>query len=615
MQMMQDDSGAKRLPYMPGVDGLRALAVLAVFVYHFHNGGGWLPGGFLGVDVFFVISGYLITSLLLSEFRREGRVDLVRFWLRRARRLLPAVGVLIAVVMVLGAFFDFGQISTLRGQALASMAYVTNWDLILSHQSYFQEFARPSLFRHLWSLAVEEQFYLLWPLVFAACMTRFGHRRLLVGVIAGAIASSLLMAILFDPANPNRVFYGTDTRATPLLVGVALAFFWHPERLKPRTGTLAPAALDAIGALGLSMVVITFLTVHDYDRSLYHGGFLLLSIWTAMLIAALAHPAAHIGRTLGSPGMRWLGVRSYSFYLWHWPVLELTRPGIDVPLHGPVLFALQLAATIALADLSYRYVEQPFRRSTSWQHPDWLRIGRVGIAVGVTSVVLIVGWSGIVPSGRPGQLRVASAQITPHSVSIRPEGASHPISVTRAVSDQSNGIVPVKAGGKESRNAAKPVAVLALGDSVMVDARSGLARLLGPKLTLNASVGRQPAEIISLLHGYAAHQKLPNNVVLQMGNNGPVYSDDLEKLHAALRGVPHVYLVNIEVPRSWQGEVNSVLSQAADNWGQAQLVDWHAVASSHGGITTDGIHLTEKGIELYSRLVAASVRTAASKAS
>jgi peptidoglycan/LPS O-acetylase OafA/YrhL len=570
---------------MPGVDGLRALAVLAVFVYHFHNGGGWLPGGFLGVDVFFVISGYLITSLLLSEFRKEGRVDLVRFWLRRARRLLPAVGVLIAVVMVLGAFFDFGQISTLRGQALASMAYVTNWDLILSHQSYFQEFARPSLFRHLWSLAVEEQFYLLWPLVFAACMTRFGHRRLLVGVFAGAIASSLLMAILFDPANPNRVFYGTDTRATPLLVGVALAFFWHPERLKQKTGTLAPAALDAVGAFGLAMVLITFLTVHDYEPSLYHGGFLLLSVWTALLLGALAHPAASIGGIVGNPAMRWLGLRSYSFYLWHWPILELTRPGIDVPLHGPVLFALELSATIALADLSYRYVEQPFRRSSSWQRPDWLRIGRVGIAVGVAAVVLIVGWSGIVPRGHPGQLRVASAEITPKTVSIRPEGSS------------------------------KPIPVLAVGDSVMVDARSGLARLFGPKLTLNAAVGRQPDEITSLLHDYAADGKLPDNVVLQMGNNGPVYSDDLEKLHAALHGVPHVYLVNVEVPRSWQGEVNTALSEAADDWGQAQLVDWHAVAASHGGITTDGIHLTEKGIELYSRLLASSVRTGSGKTS
>jgi hypothetical protein len=393
------------------------------------------------------------------------------------------------------------------------------------------------------------------------------------------------MAILFDPANPNRVFYGTDTRATPLLVGVALAFFWHPERLKQKTGTLAPAALDAVGAFGLAMVLITFLTVHDYEPSLYHGGFLLLSVWTALLLGALAHPAASIGGIVGNPAMRWLGLRSYSFYLWHWPILELTRPGIDVPLHGPVLFALELSATIALADLSYRYVEQPFRRSSSWQRPDWLRIGRVGIAVGVAAVVLIVGWSGIVPRGHPGQLRVASAEITPKTVSIRPEGSS------------------------------KPIPVLAVGDSVMVDARSGLARLFGPKLTLNAAVGRQPDEITSLLHDYAADGKLPDNVVLQMGNNGPVYSDDLEKLHAALHGVPHVYLVNVEVPRSWQGEVNTALSEAADDWGQAQLVDWHAVAASHGGITTDGIHLTEKGIELYSRLLASSVRTGSGKTS
>jgi peptidoglycan/LPS O-acetylase OafA/YrhL len=596
-------TSGKRLPYMPGLDGLRAIAVLAVFVYHFHNGGGWLPGGFLGVDVFFVISGYLITSLLLSEFRKEGRIDLVAFWLRRARRLLPAVGVLIAVVMVAGAFFDLGQISTLRGQALASMAYVTNWDLILSHQSYFEQFARPSLFRHLWSLAVEEQFYLLWPIAFAFFMTRFGHRRVVIGVIAGAIASSLLMAILFDPVNPNRVFYGTDTRATPLLIGVALAFFWHPERLKPKTGTLAPIALNAMGAIGLSMVVITFMTVHDYDVSLYHGGFLLLSIWTAMLIAALAHPAASIGRTLGNPGMRWLGLRSYSFYLWHWPVLELTRPGIDVPLHGPVLFALQLGTTLALADLSYRYVEQPFRHSTSWQRPDWTRIGRVGIAVGVTAVVLVVGWSGIVPKGHPGQLHVASAQITPKAKYV-----AHPISVTRAVSEAS-GRAPVKANASRGHSA-KALPVLALGDSVMVDARDGLARLLGPRLTLNARVGRQAGEIVDLLHQYAAHGGLPDDVVLQVGNNGPVYSDDLERLHDALKGVPHVFLVNVEVPRSWQDEVNSALSEAAGNWGQAQLVDWHAVADSHGGITTDGIHLTEKGIELYSRLVAASVRTA-----
>ena len=568
----QSTRGA-RLPYMPGIDGLRALAVLAVFVYHFHNGGGWLPGGFLGVDVFFVISGYLITSLLLSEFRNQGRVDLVRFWLRRARRLLPAVGVLIGVVMILAVFFDFGQISRLRADALASMGYVTNWELIFSHQSYFEQFARPSLFRHLWSLAVEEQFYLLWPLVFAACMTRFGHRRLIVGVIAGAIASSLLMLILFDPANPNRVFYGTDTRATPLLVGVALAFLWHPDRLRAATGRLAPTVLDAVGALGLSLVVITFMTVHDYDLSLYRGGFLALSLWAALLIAALAHPAAQIGRVVGNPAMRWLGLRSYSFYLWHWPVMELTRPGIDVSLPSPILFAVQLAATTALADLSYRYVEQPFRHSRSWRRPDWLRIGRVGIATGVTVVVIVVGWSGIASSGHPGEVGPASAHI-------------------RAQQSQPSKTHPE---------------VLALGDSVMVDARAGLVQRLGPGLTLDAAVGRQPGEIISLLHGYAAAGGLPDDVVIQIGNNGPVYGDDLVGLHDGLRGVPHVYLVNVDVPRSWQGEVNSALGEAARNWGQAELVDWHSIASSKR-VTTDGVHLTADGITLYSRLIARAVR-------
>src|SRR5262249_58293233 len=209
-------------------------------------------------------------------------------------------------------------------------------------------------------------------------------------------------------------------------------------------------------------VVITFMTVHDYDLSLYRGGFLLLSLWTALLIAALADPAAQIGRAVGNPAMRWLGLRSYSFYLWHWPVLALTRPGIDVSIPSVPLFVLQLAATTALADLSYRFVEQPFRRSRSWTRPDWLRIGRVGLAAGVTIVVIVVGWSGIAPSGHPGEVGPASAQITPASQKV-PAGKTHP-------------------------------EVLALGDSVMVDASPGLARRIGPELTLDAAGGPPPAQ-------------------------------------------------------------------------------------------------------------------------
>ena len=511
--------------------------------------------------MFFVISGYLITSLLLSEFRKEGRVDLVAFWLRRARRLLPAVGVLIAVVMVAGAFFDLGQISTLRGQALASMAYVTNWDLISATSPTSRSSRARRSSGTSGRLRSRSSSICSGRIAFAFCMTRFGHRRLVIGVIAGAVASSLLMAILFDPVNPNRVFYGTDTRATPLLIGVALAFFWHPERLKRETGSLAPVLLNVMGAIGLSMVVITFLTVHDYDISLYHGGFLLLSIWTAMLIAALAHPAASIGQTLGNPAMRWLGLRSYSFYLWHWPVLELTRPGIDVPLHGPVLFALQLG----------RHSRSPTSPTATWSSRSGARpagSGRTGRASAGSALRSPSPrwWSSSAGADRPQGPSGTAARRVGRDHAGKAKYVVHPISVTRAVSEASGGRAPVKASARRGRRA-KALPVLALGDSVMVDASQSLGRLLGPRLTLNAHVGRQASEVIDLLHRYAAHGGLPDYVVLQLGDNGPVYSDDLERLHDALKGVPHVLLVNVEVPRSWQGEVNSLLSQAADDWG------------------------------------------------
>ncbi|HEY5052205.1 MAG TPA: acyltransferase, partial [Solirubrobacterales bacterium] len=346
----------KRLPYLPGIDALRALAVLAVFFYH--AGVGWMPGGFLGVDLFFVISGYLITSLLLSEYRRGGHIRLGQFWLRRAKRLLPAVGVFIAVTMIVAAIVTPEDITQLRGDAVASLFYVANWHFIFAHQSYFDQFQRPSLFRHLWSLSVEEQFYLFWPLAFAGGMTLFGRRRLLIGVIAGALASVLLAWILFDPGGDNsRLYYGTDTHAVGLLAGVALALVWSPLGVRRRSvGQLVGPVLDAIGVLTLGYIILSFLHVHDYDLGLYHGGYLTLAIVTAILLAVLAHPAARLGKLIGQPPMLWLGLRSYSFYLWHWPVLVLTRPGIDVDLPRGVLIPLQLGLVLVLADLSYRFV-------------------------------------------------------------------------------------------------------------------------------------------------------------------------------------------------------------------------------------------------------------------
>jgi hypothetical protein len=357
---------------------------------------------------------------------------------------------------------------------------------------------------------------------------------------------------------------------------------WHPSRLRPITGRGARWILDGVGVLALAMILRTFFEVHDFDPSLYHGGFLLLAFWTALLVGVLAHPAARLGTVLGTPPLVWLGLRSYSFYLWHWPVLMLTRPDIDVPMHGPPLVILQLAATLALADLSYRYVEQPFRqRRGTKAAPAWLGVGRPALAAGVAATVLVVGWSGLVSGGKaPGlHTEVASAN---------PQG-------------QANGGGSGGAGRIALRD---PPKVLSMGDSVMAGAADTLRREFGGDAVVDAKEGRQPWDYPAVVQRYRDAGALPNDVIVQIGNNGPVWYDDLVNLRDALAGVDHVYLVNVEVPRSWEGEVNSELSQfVADDWPQATVIDWHSAAADNTNLTYDQIHLTPSGERLYASLI------------
>jgi peptidoglycan/LPS O-acetylase OafA/YrhL len=586
MSRPQDD----RLPYLPGIDALRALAVLAVFLYH--AGVGAAPGGFLGVDVFFVISGYLITSLLLSEYRRRGHVDVGRFWLRRARRLLPAVGVFVAVTMVAAAVVEPDRLAQLRGDAIASLGYVANWHFVLSHQSYFEQFQRPSLFRHLWSLSVEEQFYLLWPLVFAAGMKLFGRTRLLIGVLAGAAGSVALAWALFDPqGDVSRVYYGTDTHAVGLLAGVALALVWRPWALRRgRPGRWTGPVLDAVGVLALSFVVLSFLHVHDYDLALFHGGYAWLALFTALLIAVLAHPAARMGGAIGRAPLLWLGLRSYSFYLWHWPVLALTRPGADVALPRGVLVPIQLLAVLALADLSYRFVELPFRgRGTLPPIPDaWLRrFGRPALLTSAVVVVLLVGWGGLVSTGdrrlEPGVAAASTAQ----AARVGGRGGSP----WYAPKDGSPRIV-------------------ALGDSVMIAARDQLARHFGRGFSMNARVGRQADEFIALARRLKASGQRPDVLIVQLGANGPLYSEEMEELREATSEARHLLLVNDDAPVSWMDESNDKLAEAAEQWPRTKLVDWRAAVEAHDDLTWDGVHLKPSGAGFYARLLAREVRRA-----
>jgi peptidoglycan/LPS O-acetylase OafA/YrhL len=590
-----------RFPYLPGIDALRALAVLAVFLYH--AGVGWVPGGFLGVDLFFVISGYLITSLLLRDWRRGGHVRLGRFWLRRARRLLPAVGVLIAVTMVAAAIVEPDRIDQLRGDAIASLGYFANWHFVFGDQPYFDQFQRPSLFRHLWSLSVEEQFYLFWPLIFAAGMKLFGRRRLLLGVLAGAVGSVVLAWVLFDPgSDASRVYYGTDTHAVGLLAGVALAMAWDPVQLRRHpSGRWVGPILDAVGVLALLYIVSRFVLVHDYDLALWHGGYLVLAIVTALLLAALAHPAARLGAILGSPPALWLGLRSYSFYLWHWPVLALTRPGIDVSLPRGVLIPLQLTAVLALADLSYRFVELPFRGKAPFPELPQisLRLARPALAASVVATVLFIGWSGLFASNdRPAQASASTAASAVVKARLRMAGGE-PSAGHSADRRPPDGSPPAPTDYPR---------IIALGDSVMIGAADRLAARLGPGFSMSAKVGRQANEFVEIVQKLKRKGHHPAALIIQMGDNGPLYGEDMEAIQKATSGVGELFLVSDHAPVSWEGESNEALGEAADDWPHTTLIDWAPLAAAHEDLLWDGIHLTPAGAALYAKLVTRVVR-------
>ena len=345
--------------YMPGLDGLRAFAVLAVIAYHLEIG--WARGGLLGVGVFFTLSGYLITDLLLGQRDIFGHLRLGDFWLRRARRLLPALFLMLAVVVAWVTLLDRSQLPALRGDVAAAAIYMSNWWNILRHASYFARFGPPPPLDHLWSLAVEEQFYLIWPFLLWMGLRYTRGRYWMAGLtLVGAALSAVAMALLYHPGDdPTRVYEGTDTRAFGLLVGAALAMVWPSRRLRTDLALRRRLLLDGAGVLGLVVIALLIWQTDQYSASLYRGGIVLLSVATASVVAAVAHPASWLGPALGWRPLRWVGVRSYGIYLWHWPIIVLTTVQGKASL---LLEVLQVGATVVVAAISWRFVEEPIRR-------------------------------------------------------------------------------------------------------------------------------------------------------------------------------------------------------------------------------------------------------------
>ena len=535
-------AGGVRLPYLPGLDGLRALAVIAVLLYHAELR--WIPGGFLGVEVFFVISGYLITALLLAEHRQRGRVDLKAFWLRRARRLLPALYLLLVVTLAFAIVCLPEEVARLRNDAAAAFAYVTNWYLVFNNESYFETVGRPSLLLHLWSLAVEEQFYVLWPPLFVVGIMLLRRYTLLVA-LAGAAASALLMAILYQPdVDPSRIYYGTDTRATGLLLGAALAFVWAPRRgtdltlmkrfaaarrrrlrhtsqqrqFRARWGWTGPLLLDVVGLAALGGLVSFCILLDQYQPFLYQGGLALVALTTVVVIMVTVHPHTRLGAgLLGRWPLRWIGLRSYGIYLWHWPVFMVTRPELDVLITGTPLLILRLAATLVLADLSYRFVETPIRRGAlgrAWKalreargaRRWWLGAGWAGaVGAGTAScVVLGVALAYAQPPAPPSYLSVESihTEASAPTPDTRDLGATSetetPETGTAASITSETDTVDLATAPEAAAERAPESRVTAIGDSVMIGAAGELEQTID-NLSIEADVGLQAPAAIDIL--------------------------------------------------------------------------------------------------------------------
>ena len=612
--------------YIAGLDGLRAVAVLAVVLYHLNVG--WASGGLLGVGVFFVLSGYLITDLLLAEREREGAIALGRFWLRRARRLLPALWVMLVVVTLWIVFLDPSQLGGIRGALLAALLYFSNWWYAFQHVSYFASFGAPSPLGHLWSLAVEEQFYLVWPLLLILAL-RFVHRRwLLVGlVIAGALASAWAMAALFQPgSDPTRVYEGTDTRAFQLLIGASLAIVWPSRRLTGPLPALRRRGLDALGGLGLAVIVVMVMDTNEYQTLLYRGGMVILSLATVAVIAALAHPAALLGRILGAPPLRWIGVRSYGIYLWHYPIIVLTTPVDSTP--GPVLALLQLGATVAVAGLSWHFVEEPIRRRgfrgvfAVLVAPRWSFRGiPTGLWAGLAGAGLVLGIAGVGLSGAIAAAPASSVVSMPTSLVVVPSFTRvvTPPRPTPTCTHPPASPSPT-AGSPTSPPGPNPLQATVIGDSIMIDVAPDLHQLL-PNAYISGQVSRQMAALPAVIAQLRAAGELSPRLVIELGTNGPGWSPG--QVAALLRPLQLQRLVLVNAGNDpahpdWPPIINQELGQVAAQVPNTVVVNWEAASAANpqyftwGSQPGDGIHPGPIGSEAMATLIAEALESGSS---
>ncbi|MEY3858092.1 MAG: hypothetical protein RL290_686, partial [Actinomycetota bacterium] len=562
----------------------------------YHLGFSWIPGGFLGVDLFFVISGYVITRLLLDSIQRSGGLDLRAFYKARIRRLFPPLVFMIFVTIIYisiwapetmrrfvsdSPFALFGGMFALFGGM--------NWWLVFRHTDYFDTISRPPLLQHTWSLGVEAQFYLIWPLILLLVLRQFGKAKipgaaLFIAAISGI--ALLLVSFEVDAANASQVshvYFGTDTHSIGLFLGAALAVSWVPQNLQEQVNRRAQDFIDGIGVIGFVGLLGTFLLVNENDPTLYKLAFPLAGLFGCAILTSIVHPASRFAPMLSSKVAVWIGERSYAIYLWHWVVFQVTRPAVDLEGSPWALYALRILVVFALADISLRLVELPVRsglveywfKGMKYRTKNVQRRQKITL---VASILLLILGTSYISANAISQ--------SDKEMAIIKRQLEQPTQPTNPTFTQQGGL-------------------WVTGDSVILgihyelDARSHIA-------IINARVGRQAPELIEVMRADKANA-LESTVIFNLGNNNKLTSDQVLAIFEEVKNQPRIIVVNTAVPRGWRDENNALIAQYAALYG-ATVIDWAAISAGHPEyFAPDGVHLVPAGVRAYVDAITATL--------
>ena len=592
--------------YLPSIDSLRALAVLAVIIYHVDVN--YLPGGFLGVDLFFVLSGYLISSLIIKEYRKTGSLNLYNFYIRRARRLLPAVYFMITIGLVVMVLFNEVLLRKSHLDAIFGYIYSSNWWYIFHKLDYFDSFGAQSPFKHLWSLAIEEQFYMIFPLLFLLInrkkKSKDGTYKLnknFLYVVLGLILVSLIAHILlFDINNISRIYFGTDTRAFSLLVGVVGAILYPMEKLLAKVTPQQNIMYSVVSLVSIATLITVMIYTSEYNTWLYRGGFLLVAILGLIVIISSGKQHTLMSKLLSFKPIVFIGKISYSLYLWHFPILVLTTPVSEIGNPNIFFVISRIVLTFAVAIVSYVFVETPIRKlgfknyinaifKKLKKRPRKSRKVYAGI-VGLVSVLFLMGIFGkSVPFISTAFVKEMEANKETQFVN----NGNNKDNNQEKSSDSNKD----KKENKEDKNNSdkKYSSVLVMGDSLTVDIGEKFQELY-PGAVIDGKIGRQLYVAVEEAKNYSKYNNENSAIIFQLGTNGPFTESQIEELVKEFDKAD-IYFVNIKVPRAWEKTVNAALKETQEKHSNVKIIDWYSVANSTKDLfEPDRVHLNQTGI-------------------